>query len=185
MRLVANAPTQVTRHLAGKPKSSSNFRPANQPMARVDSGTALSSMEQEHPGVSAFDSGSRLLPWQGCRRSLIDVCGLVHGGLGHLHQQTICSTSKPTGVIPPNDCAHLPAVIAALGGRGGGAAAVDCGLLLSAAISPMCATALTFYAGFAVAYSFHLKKRPLVDVFVLAFLFTIRVVAAALPAAIR
>ena len=50
------------------------------------------------------------------------------------------------------------------------------GLLLSAAISPMCATALTFYAGFSFAYSFHLKKRPLVDVFVLAFLFTIRVV---------
>jgi 4-hydroxybenzoate polyprenyltransferase len=50
------------------------------------------------------------------------------------------------------------------------------GLLLAAAISPMCAAALTFYAGFAFAYSFHLKKRPLVDVFVLAFLFTIRVV---------
>src|SRR5207245_6075543 len=33
---------------------------ADQPMARLDSGAALPSMEQEHPGVSAFDCRSRL-----------------------------------------------------------------------------------------------------------------------------
>jgi 4-hydroxybenzoate polyprenyltransferase len=51
------------------------------------------------------------------------------------------------------------------------------GLGIAAFISPGCFGALGAYAIAAVAYSFHLKKRSLVDVFTLAFLFTIRVVA--------
>jgi 4-hydroxybenzoate polyprenyltransferase/phosphoserine phosphatase len=50
------------------------------------------------------------------------------------------------------------------------------GIIVALCISKAAASALILYAGFACAYSFHLKKRPLVDVFVLAFLFTIRVV---------
>ena len=50
------------------------------------------------------------------------------------------------------------------------------GLSIGAFISPAALTALLVYSIFAFAYSFHLKKRPLVDVFGLAFMFTIRVV---------
>jgi 4-hydroxybenzoate polyprenyltransferase/phosphoserine phosphatase len=54
------------------------------------------------------------------------------------------------------------------------------GLGIAACISLACLASLLFYAGFAFAYSFHLKKRPLVDVFGLAFMFTIRVVGGGL-----
>lgn len=54
------------------------------------------------------------------------------------------------------------------------------GLALAAVISMSCLAALGFYAALAFAYSSHLKKRPLVDVFTLAFFFTIRVVGGGL-----
>jgi 4-hydroxybenzoate polyprenyltransferase/phosphoserine phosphatase len=54
------------------------------------------------------------------------------------------------------------------------------GLSVAALISPACAAALVIYAVAATAYSFHLKKRSLVDVFTLASLFTIRVVGGGL-----
>lgn len=54
------------------------------------------------------------------------------------------------------------------------------GLGIGGAISPACLGALSLYAIASVAYSLHLKKRPLVDVFTLAFLFTIRVVGGGL-----
>jgi 4-hydroxybenzoate polyprenyltransferase/phosphoserine phosphatase len=54
------------------------------------------------------------------------------------------------------------------------------GFGLAASISGTCAVALLCYVGCAYAYSWHLKKRSLVDVFTLAFLFTIRVVGGGL-----
>ena len=54
------------------------------------------------------------------------------------------------------------------------------GFGLAASISGTCAAALLCYVGCAYAYSWHLKKRSLVDVFTLAFLFTIRVVGGGL-----
>lgn len=54
------------------------------------------------------------------------------------------------------------------------------GLGIAAFISRECVAALLFYVLCAFAYSFHLKKRSLVDVFSLAFLFTIRVVGGGL-----
>jgi 4-hydroxybenzoate polyprenyltransferase len=54
------------------------------------------------------------------------------------------------------------------------------GLGMAASISWACAAALGVYAGLAFAYSSSLKKRPLVDVFTLAFFFTIRVVGGGL-----
>jgi 4-hydroxybenzoate polyprenyltransferase len=50
------------------------------------------------------------------------------------------------------------------------------GVAIAAAISLPSALALLSYIAFAMGYSLHLKKRSLVDVFALAFLFTIRVV---------
>jgi 4-hydroxybenzoate polyprenyltransferase len=50
------------------------------------------------------------------------------------------------------------------------------GLAIAALISMSCLAALAGYMAIAFAYSLHLKKRPLVDVFCLALLFTIRVV---------
>ena len=50
------------------------------------------------------------------------------------------------------------------------------GCAIAAAISAASAVALIAYVCFATGYSYHLKKRSLVDVFALAFLFTIRVV---------
>lgn len=50
------------------------------------------------------------------------------------------------------------------------------GCALAASISAASAIALVSYVIFANAYSLHLKKRSLIDVFALAFLFTIRVV---------
>jgi 4-hydroxybenzoate polyprenyltransferase len=57
-----------------------------------------------------------------------------------------------------------------------GPALLVIGCTAAAFISTACAVALISYVCFSMAYSFHLKKRPLVDVFVLAFLYTIRVV---------
>lgn len=57
-----------------------------------------------------------------------------------------------------------------------GPALLAAGVGVAAAISPACAVALFAYVAVSTAYSFHLKRRPLVDVFTLAFLFTIRVV---------
>jgi 4-hydroxybenzoate polyprenyltransferase len=54
------------------------------------------------------------------------------------------------------------------------------GLGIAATISDACLGSLLLYAVCAVAYSVHFKKRPLVDVFILAFLFTIRVVGGGL-----
>lgn len=54
------------------------------------------------------------------------------------------------------------------------------GLGIAATISGACAAALGLYVGSAFAYSYFLKKRPLVDVFTLAFFFTIRVVGGGL-----
>ncbi|HSU54933.1 MAG TPA: UbiA family prenyltransferase [Candidatus Dormibacteraeota bacterium] len=54
------------------------------------------------------------------------------------------------------------------------------GLGIAVAISVQCAGMLLLYAACASAYSLHLKKRPLVDVFVLAFLFSSRVVGGGL-----
>jgi 4-hydroxybenzoate polyprenyltransferase len=54
------------------------------------------------------------------------------------------------------------------------------GLGIAASISWACAAALAVYAGLAFAYSSSLKKRSLVDVFTLAFFFTIRVVGGGL-----
>lgn len=50
------------------------------------------------------------------------------------------------------------------------------GAIIAFAISPAAGAALLSYIAVSTAYSFHLKKRSLVDVFTLAFLFTIRVV---------
>lgn len=50
------------------------------------------------------------------------------------------------------------------------------GLAIAASISMGCLAALGLYCALAFAYSSHLKKRSLVDVFALAFFFTIRVV---------
>ncbi len=57
-----------------------------------------------------------------------------------------------------------------------GPALLVAGAGVAAAISPACAAAILAYIAVSTAYSVHLKKRPLVDVFILAFLFTIRVV---------
>ena len=54
------------------------------------------------------------------------------------------------------------------------------GLAIAAAISMGCLAALGLYCALAFAYSSHLKKRSLVDVFTLAFFFTIRVVGGGL-----
>jgi 4-hydroxybenzoate polyprenyltransferase len=61
-----------------------------------------------------------------------------------------------------------------------GPALLVAGAAIAALISPFCAAALISYIAVSTAYSFHLKKRPLVDVFTLAFLFTIRVVGGGL-----
>lgn len=50
------------------------------------------------------------------------------------------------------------------------------GTVVASAISWACGVAIVSYIAVSTAYSFHLKKRSLVDVFTLAFLFTIRVV---------
>jgi 4-hydroxybenzoate polyprenyltransferase/phosphoserine phosphatase len=57
-----------------------------------------------------------------------------------------------------------------------GPALLLAGTAVAASLSTACAIALLSYIAVSTAYSFHLKKRPLVDVFTLAFLFTIRVV---------
>lgn len=57
-----------------------------------------------------------------------------------------------------------------------GPALLLAGCAIAAAISAEAAAALVAYVAFAMGYSLHLKKRSLVDVFALAFLFTIRVV---------
>ena len=54
------------------------------------------------------------------------------------------------------------------------------GLVIAALISTSCLAALGLYCTLAFAYSSHLKKRSLVDVFTLAFFFTIRVVGGGL-----
>ena len=54
------------------------------------------------------------------------------------------------------------------------------GLGIAALISLGCFAALGLYCALAFAYSSHLKKRPLVDVFTLAFFFTIRVIGGGL-----
>jgi 4-hydroxybenzoate polyprenyltransferase len=54
------------------------------------------------------------------------------------------------------------------------------GTALATALSLACGAAIVSYIAVSTAYSFHLKKRPLVDVFTLAFLFTIRVVGGGL-----
>jgi 4-hydroxybenzoate polyprenyltransferase len=54
------------------------------------------------------------------------------------------------------------------------------GLGIAAFISEACLAALMLYIVCAFAYSLHIKKRSLVDVFSLAFLFTIRVVGGGL-----
>lgn len=50
------------------------------------------------------------------------------------------------------------------------------GAAVAGGISLACLVTLLSYIAVSTAYSFHLKKRPLVDVFTLAFLFTVRVV---------
>lgn len=57
---------------------------------------------------------------------------------------------------------------------------VAAGLAMALVVSPPAALALGSYIVVSTAYSFHLKKRPLIDVFTLAFLFTIRVVGGGL-----
>jgi 4-hydroxybenzoate polyprenyltransferase len=54
------------------------------------------------------------------------------------------------------------------------------GTAVATALSLACGAAIVSYIVVSTAYSFHLKKRPLVDVFTLAFLFTIRVVGGGL-----
>lgn len=54
------------------------------------------------------------------------------------------------------------------------------GLGIAAAVSWPAALALVSYIVVSTGYSFHLKKRPLIDVFTLAFLFTVRVVGGGL-----
>lgn len=63
-----------------------------------------------------------------------------------------------------------------LAGLGLGPLLLLLGCGVAAAISPAAALAVISYVAFSTAYSYHLKKRSLVDVFALAFLFTIRVV---------
>jgi len=50
------------------------------------------------------------------------------------------------------------------------------GFGIAASVSRACAGTVVLYAAVACAYSYFLKKHPLVDVFALAFMFTIRVV---------
>jgi len=50
------------------------------------------------------------------------------------------------------------------------------GVGIAASVSRACAGTVVLYAAVACAYSYFLKKHPLVDVFALAFMFTIRVV---------
>ncbi len=61
-------------------------------------------------------------------------------------------------------------------GVGLGPALLFVGAVVAGGISTACLVTLLSYIAVSTAYSFHLKKRPLVDVFTLAFLFTVRVV---------
>jgi 4-hydroxybenzoate polyprenyltransferase/phosphoserine phosphatase len=78
----------------------------------------------------------------------------------------------PTKCKRPFASGDLPVIL----GLAMGPSLLVLGCAISAAISPLSAVALIAYACVATGYSYHLKKRSLVDVFALAFLYTIRVV---------
>jgi 4-hydroxybenzoate polyprenyltransferase len=78
----------------------------------------------------------------------------------------------PVKRLRPFACGDLPLSM----GMGLAPLLLALGLGIAAGVSGACAAALLLYIGAACAYSYHLKKRSLVDVFTLAFLFTIRVV---------
>jgi len=176
-RLVANAPAQVTRRLAEERKELVQFSPQT---SRLPALIRALRCHQWSKNVLVFlplIAGHAYFNAKAVAGALLLFVAwcMVASGIYVSNDLLDLEADRrhPTKRLRPFASGDLPL----WAGVALAPVLLTAGLMLSAAISPMCATALTFYAGFAVAYSFHLKKRPLVDVFVLAFLFTIRVVA--------
>jgi 4-hydroxybenzoate polyprenyltransferase len=175
-RLVANAPHSVLRRLAADNKPTLKFAPQN---------SRLRALVKE------------IRPHQWVKNVLVFVPVITAHAYTNVHAIAGAATMfaawclVASGIYVTNDLLDLEADrrhptkrkrpfasgdLPIVTGLFLGPALLLAGCAIGAAISWAAAAALVSYVCFSMGYSFHLKKRSLVDVFALAFLFTIRVV---------
>ena len=175
-RLAVNAPVALTRRLAKEPKPLSQFAP---PRSRLRALLRALRCHQWSKNVlvfvpiitaHAYLNGPALA---GAVAMFLAWC-LVASGIYVTNDLMDLEADRrhPTKCRRPFASGDLPLPL----GLALGPILLIAGCAIAAAISAGAAVALISYACFATAYSYHLKKRSLVDVFALAFLFTIRVV---------
>jgi 4-hydroxybenzoate polyprenyltransferase len=179
-RVVVNAPHHVTRRLVEEPKALREFAPQG---SRVRAFIRALRCHQWSKNLLVFlpvIAGHAYFNWSAVAGALAMFAAwcLVASGIYMSNDLFDLEADRrhPTKRLRPFASGDLPLPV----GMVMAPVLLALGLGIASAISIPCAAALILYAGFACAYSYHLKKRPLVDVFVLAFLFTIRVVGGGL-----
>jgi 4-hydroxybenzoate polyprenyltransferase len=179
-RLVVNAPRGIAQRLGGNSETVRELSPrANRPKAFV---RALRCHQWSKntlvflPLIAAHAYFSREAV-TGAGLMFVAWC-LVASGIYVLNDLLDLEADRrhPTKRLRPFASGDLPLSVGIVMAP----ALLVSGLVVAALISPGCVAALGLYCALAFAYSSHLKKKPLVDVFTLAFFFTVRVVGGGL-----
>jgi 4-hydroxybenzoate polyprenyltransferase len=179
-RLAANAPLRVTRRLMEETKSLRQFAPQTSRLPAFIRALRCHQWSKNLLVVLPVVAAHAYFSWTAVMGALLMFVAwcLVASGIyvsndlldleADRHHPTKRLRPFANGDLPLSFGVFLAPLLLTLG------------LGIGAIISRPCALVLLLYAVTASAYSYHLKKRSLVDVFTLACLFTMRVVGGGL-----